>query len=75
MPCLVESALRSTFTVCLTICKALLHILTTTVELGRVDSLAAIGKRGLSARELEEEANQLIGDGLEHLWKRAEESV
>ncbi|GAM43260.1 hypothetical protein TCE0_047r17927 [Talaromyces pinophilus] len=45
------------------------------VELGRMDSLAAIGKRGLSPRELEEEANKLIGDDLEHLWKRAQESV
>lgn len=51
------------------------YILTVIVELGRMDSLAAIGKRGLSARELEEEANKLIGDDLEHLWKRAQESV
>jgi hypothetical protein len=50
-------------------------ILTIVVELGRMDSLAAIGKRGLSPRELEEEANKLIGDDLEHLWKRAQESV
>lgn len=40
-----------------------------------MDSLAAIGKRGLSARELEEEAHKLIGDDLEQLWKRAQESV
>lgn len=52
-----------------------MHTLTFAVELGRMDSLSAIGKRGLSVRELEEEANQLIGDGLEHLWKRAQESV
>jgi hypothetical protein len=51
------------------------HILTLVVELGRIDSLAAIGKRGLTARELEEEANELIGDDLEHLWKSAQGSV
>ncbi|KAE8552576.1 hypothetical protein EYB25_003954 [Talaromyces marneffei] len=45
------------------------------VELGLIDSLAAIGKRGLSQRKLEEEANKLIGDDFEYLWKRAQEIV
>lgn len=49
-------------------------ILTATVELGRQESLAAIGKRGLSARELEKEATRLIGDDLDDLWKKAQQS-
>jgi hypothetical protein len=44
-----------------------------TVELGRQESLAAIGKRELSHRELEKEARRMIGNDLDDLWKRAQE--
>lgn len=48
--------------------------LTKAVELGRQESLAAIGKRGLSHRELEKEARRMIGNDLDDLWKRAQET-
>ncbi|CRG91169.1 thioredoxin reductase, putative [Talaromyces islandicus] len=43
------------------------------VELGRQESLAAIGKRDVSHRELEKEARRLIGNDLDDLWKRAQD--
>lgn len=48
-------------------------LLIETVELGRQESLAAIGKRGLSHRELEKEARRMIGNDLDDLWKRAQD--
>ncbi|KAH8703350.1 putative thioredoxin reductase [Talaromyces proteolyticus] len=43
------------------------------VELGRQESLAAIGKRELSDKEREKEARRLVGSDLDELWKRVQE--